>query len=78
MLILDRAGWHVTPKFIVPANITLLVHSFEPIAAFSTLRRDHHFPTAFLLIPYRLASAAPEAFDRYSSARTACVVLAIT
>ena len=24
VLILDRAGWHVTPKLIVPQNITLL------------------------------------------------------
>lgn len=68
----------MTPKLIVPANITLLVRSFEPIAAFSTLGRDHHFLKIFSLILYRLASAATEAFDRYSSARTACAVLAFT
>lgn len=24
VLIVDRAGWHITPKLVVPANITLL------------------------------------------------------
>ena len=47
------------------------------IGSSSTVRRDRHFLTVFSLIPKRCASFAAEACDRCSSARTACVVLAL-
>lgn len=51
--------------------------SFGPIGSSPTIARDRHFLTVFSLIPNRLASSADEACDRCSSARTACVVLAL-
>src|SRR5689334_25291929 len=56
---------------------TVLRRSFGPIGLSSTDCRDRHLITVFSLIPYCFASCAIEAGDRWSSARTACVVLAL-
>ena len=56
---------------------TVLRRSFGPIGISSTDSRLRHLTTVFSLIPTCLASCATEACYRCSSARTACVVLAL-
>jgi hypothetical protein len=54
-----------------------LRRSLGPIGRSSTAWRPRHFITVLGLSPKRSARCATEAFDRCSSARTACVVLAL-